>query len=109
MKYELEDGFLAQKILKKDKSVHDRAKEIINLIIQGREQVITGKLGYNAVDASDRYLQFVYYMKEQKLEEDEKSVLFDLITFSGNYLDYWEWLVDQVVSYTSHKFYGERG
>lgn len=107
LEFPLEDGFLAQKILKNDFTVYDKAQKIVKLIIQGREQVDTGKLRLNAVEASNRYLQFVFYKKERQIEEDDRIILFDLLTFSGNYRDYWGWLVDRVVQYQGEKFYDE--
>jgi len=104
--FPLEDGFLAWKVLKEDFNVYGDAKEKVNLMIQGRRQSIMGEHETDSLNATTEWLKLLIYQKERKLTEvDARILLFELLTFSGNYKDYWLWLIDKVIACQGRKFY----
>ena len=112
MKAKVEDGFLASRVIDQQwgNGVREHAETIIKYIVSGHEQYLTGKLGSDCVEASEYYLLFSTYLVTTQgymgpKAIETKAVLFDLMTFSGEYLKFWEWYRDWTITELSSQNY----
>ena len=112
MKARIEDGFLSSRVIDQqwDNGVREHAETIIGSIVSGHEQYITGKLGSDSVESSEYYLLFTTYLEATQgymgpKAIETKAVIFDLMTFSGEYLKFWEWYRDWTLKELSRQNY----